>query len=450
MKKLQAIFFFIISFILIGNSFKYQFDFINIIISVLNLLLLLIYFKRHKRILTNIASYIVLTFIFFSLNLYAFGNFVGLMGEIYTYEQKESLAIFGNNVMLCFLLGSFIFRPSKKNNINSTDSNLLKPPFSKDFIYFIIIFAYTLSIISYSLGIGKMGSEGVPLPFKLGGIIILTRTDIIPIILMLIVARNWEDPSLKIYLIIFFIWAVLETFVMLSKSRLVYIFLPSILYYILREQKISKSLIKSLLPVIVIFILLYPIISALRYVRSESLISSKAIKESKELNEKMEGNQGNEGFRIQLYNRTFLAGQHYMNAYYETKNEDLFNFSRLPVIILLRGSAVYETQVIEGFPETASHSSGTTGITDPLLLGGAGFSYLTIFLFTFLASLIDSERLNRKILFKVFFLMLFINFIQIKSYSLFLDVLILPFIGCKTIDYILINNSYKKTINLIK
>lgn len=444
MTKYKLIILSVISFILIGNSIKFKFDIVDNFITFANILLAFQYLKVRKSFFQYLASYILLIFIFLSLNLYAFGDFIGLMGEFYNFSQKKSLAIFGNNIIFCFFIGSFLFKGNYKNyRSNYIDANL-RAPFSHKLLNIFIIFAFILSIISYILGIGKLGSQGVQLPFKLSGIIIMIRTDIVPVFLMIIVARNYKDPRLKIYLIIFFIWALFETFITLSKSRLVFTFLPAIIYYIFREQKINKKLIKSLLPIMAVFFLLYPIIGAMRYINSNSVFSLSAIRESKQLHDDMEGSNNENGIRIQFYNRTFLAGQHYMNAYNIFKDEGLFNFSRLPLIVLLGGSAVYETRIVEGFPETAIHSSGTTGITDPLLLGGRGLSYLSIFLFTFLASIIDNPKLNKKLLFKVFFLLIFISIIQVKSYSLFLDVLIIPFLACKCFEYYLISKSYRK------
>lgn len=451
MSKAKFIIWLCISFIFIGNAIKYNFDLYSTLIMVFNVMMTYHYLKVRKSLYNSLASVCLFLYIFLSLNLYAFGNFTGLMGEDYSLEQRCALALFGNNVMLCFYIGYIIFYKGDNNKTSKECiDKSLKQPISHSKINIVIVFAFGLSFISYILGIGRMGSEGVQLPFKLNGIIQMIRTDIIPIVLMIIIARNYRDKKLKKYLLIFFIFALLETFVMLSKSRLVFLFLPLVLYYILRERKIDKRILKALTPVIIVFFLLYPIIGAMRYIHSDSLLSVDSIKKSRELSEEIDNKKNKTGIQIQFYNRSFLAGQHYMNALYTIKKDIFFDFSRLPIIVLMGGSAAYETHVIEEFPETAIHSSGTTGITDALLLGGHGLAYLTVIIFMLFASIIDNPKLNKQLVLKVFFLLLFIEFVRGKSYSTFLDVLILPFIVCKVVEYYLIKKSYKKHYQLNK
>ncbi len=449
MSKFKLILWLCISAILLGNAVKFEFDGSETFILLFNIVMTYQYLTTRKSLYQSLASCCLLIYVFLSLNLYAFGNFMGLMGEQYTVEQRSALAVFGNNVLCCFLVGSMIFLSRRRERFNPQEiDKSLRRPFSPTVVWLILSVAFTLSFISYCLGIGRMGAEGVQLPFKLNGIIQMIRTDIIPIVFMMIVARNYRDKRLKKYLICFFFLALLETFVMLSKSRLVFLFLPLVLYYVLRERRIDKKLIKALLPVVVVFFLLYPIIGAMRYIDSDSLFSFSSIQKSKELSEDLESQKEGDGIQIQFYNRSFLAGQHFMNAYDTIKDEDLFDFSRFPLIVVMGGSAAYETHVIEQFPETAIHSSGTTGITDALLVGGRGLAYATILLLTFLASLIDSPKSNKKLMLKVFFLLLFIELIRAKSYSTFLDMLILPFMASKIFEYFIIRKSYTKDLQI--
>ena len=445
MSIIKFIFWSLVSIVLLGNAIKFEYSAFDLFVMVFNVFMTYHYLKLRKSLYQSLASFVLFIYIFLSINLYAFGNFTGLMDENYTTEQRAALALFGNNALMCFFIGSIIFSSKLKTTLKSDIvDRSLKPPISRTNVYTIICFAFVLSIVSYILGIGRMGAEGVQLPFKLNGIIQMIRTDVIPIVIMIVVARNYHDKKLKIYLILFFFLALLETFVMLSKSRLIFLFLPLLLYYILRERRINKRMIKAMLPVVLVFFLLYPIIGAMRYIKSDSRLSLNSIKESKELSEDLERKKDNDGIQIQFYNRSFLAGQHYMNAYPTLKGESLFNFSRLPIILVMGGSAAYETHVIEQFPETAMHSSGTTGITDALLLGGHGLAYITILLLTLFASMIDRPRLSRKLILKVFLLLLFIELIRAKSFSTFLDVLIVPFIASKIVEYFLIKKSYKK------
>lgn len=77
-------------------------------------------------------------------------------------------------------------------------------------------------------------------------------------------------------------------------------------------------------------------------------------------------------------NRTFMTPAQYMKDYSYINNEALFDFSKAPVLYAMGGSAVYQTFIIDGYPPTAIHSSGTSGLTDPLLHGGYGLSYIIV------------------------------------------------------------------------
>lgn len=405
------------------NSFKYDFSFPENIILCINAFLSFSYFYRLKCIYDNITSFLFFLYIFFSSVIYVT---FGIGGIEYSYGDNAALATFSNHIMFFFFLGSLFCALLCKKKYVSGDIGVAYIPYSKRCVFGILLLAFSLSLLSYVLGIGKMGGEGVQLPFKMNGIIQLIRTEIYPILLLLVVFRNRGDKRMKMYLILFFVWGLLECFVMYSKSRLVFLFLPIILYYILYNRKLDVSLVKKILPVLVVFFILYPVFGAMRYMHSDSLLST--FKEAQI--ETMETEE-NQPFWLQPYKRSFMLGGHYMNALPYIDDNVIFDFSRLVEIVLLGGSAAYTTYVIEGYPLTAVHSSGTTGLMDALLLGGYGFCYLTVLVLVLLASYIDGGFFVKILPLKVFFLLIFIDLIRAKTYTILIDALFIPFLVTK-------------------
>ncbi len=84
------------------------------------------------------------------------------------------------------------------------------------------------------------------LPFKLGGIIQLTRTDIVPIIILMIIysyKQNGRDLDKKDYLL-FIIWGIFEMFVRMSKSAMLITLIPIALYFVAGKYITPKIVLK--------------------------------------------------------------------------------------------------------------------------------------------------------------------------------------------------------------
>ncbi len=435
MNIFSALLFFIISGGVFWNLLFFQISNIHIVIALLDIILCFLYVRKIGKVFNHLGSLLVVTYIYFSLILYPLLQLRGLMGEKYTWYDYRECAIFGNTILFIFLFTSLIIFqfPSKEKK----KAYVLKPPLSSTLVYSIIITGFLLSTISYQIGIGRMGVANVTLPFKLAGIINLTRIEIYPILLLLIFAQNNSDPRLKSYLLLFLVWGVLECFVQLSKSRVIFLFLPLILYYLTVSKKLSKSFVQSTFIILLVFFMMYPIITYMRKLDSQEL-SISSIEKAQELSSE----KGNSNFLLEPYNRIFMSGQHYMNALPYIKGKEGFDFSRALYIYRIGGSAKFETHVIEKFPKSVHHSSGTTGITDAMLIGGKGLAYTIVVIFVLMAQYIDKESIGQRPLIKVFFLLLLLDFVRVQTITYFIDAMALPWISVKILSYYLLKKAY--------
>lgn len=433
MNKSLLFCFFSFCFLSIQNAIKYEFSFFNYFLCALNLFLSLVYFGKLKNVFENIASFFFFLYLFCSTTVYSSFQ---LFGDKYSFEDYTSLSLFANYIYFVFFFVSIICLYIRGENTNIAIP-ILKP-YSRFSVNVIVLFAFLLSLISYILGIGKMGVEGVQLPFKLSGIIMVTRLTIIPYLFLLVVIRNSDDKKIKRYFIYFFLWGIVECFVMLSKARLISVFFPIILYYMLTLKKVNFSLVKKIFPVILVFFMLYPIIGVMRSLQSNSIVSSfrEAAGEAYDEN-------SNIPFWLAPYKRVFMMGPYYMNALPYIENSKLFDYSKTVEIALWGGSAVYTTYVIDGYPLTAIHSSGTTGLLDALLVGGYGWCYLMVLLLVLFATYIDSNSLKTNFPLKILLFMIFFSLITTKTISYFLDGLLVPFMVGNIITAYLIMRSYK-------
>ena len=256
----------------------------------------------------------------------------------------------------------------------------------------LLFFCIGLSLFCYAIGLGRMGSEAVVLPFHLGGIINLFRSFMMPFLFAIImegyIIRKIKIPRFFWYYYI--IWAIIEIFAWLSKSILVSHMLPVLVLFYMYYKPSLLRILKILVPLVVFFLFLYPIVELMRNVDKDV-----SFKDSfKTASVEADRNDEKKSFLTPL-NRAFMFGQQYVQDYEYINEEDVFDFRKVPFIIAYGGSAGYQTYIIDNYPIGAHHSSGTCGIMDPLLFGGIGFMYIVIFIIVLIASLSDN-LINRK------------------------------------------------------
>ncbi len=342
-----------------------------------------------KSFNNNFCKWIVLICIWVSVVLMPAYHLVYHILKLHDIVQVDynRLVSFGARiyffVTISWTIFSFFYKRKKNANVKYKPIQI---PDGLILIFFIFLFC--LSTFCYAIGLGRMGTEGVELPFHLSGIINLFRRAFVPLFVAILVEnyvlRGKQMPR-KFY-VLFGLWTLFEVFAWMSKSILVSYFEPIAIVLYFYYKPTIKQLAKFVIPFAVGVLFLYPIIGAMRNVNSGSF--SETFSEAKSVADD-EADTDDVGPLMKPLNRTFMTAQQYAQDYSYLNQDELFDFSRTVPIILIRGAAAYQTFVIDGFPPNANHSSGTSGLMDPLLHGGYGLCYIFVFIFMLLATWTD-------------------------------------------------------------
>lgn len=320
------------------------------------------------------------------------------------------LLSFGSKVL--FIVNAFwLFIGARKSN------NIVRikyePFIMKDsLVTNIFIFMFALSIFSYSIGLSRMGGEEVALPFHMSGVINIIRISVFPF-LFSVICENYLIRKKKIpsrFLILFFVWGLLEVFVRLSKSALVFSFIFAILVFLLYERNSYKKVLKLSFPLVFLFFFLYPIIEAMRDIDGKDLKQS-FIMASSNVN-------SDESSRSLLkpLNRVFMIPSYFIKDYKYVDHDSFFDFSNTPALLAMGGAARYQTVEIDGFSLGAGQSSGTTGIQDPLLHGGYGLCYITVVLLFLFARFVDG--FEKKKMYSIYVFLLYNTFFFVNNVNI--------------------------------
>lgn len=374
---------------------------VDIVFNTLALLLML-YITTRFSFVNHLGKYLVLLSFWISLMLMpAFHLVKSLQGvtSVYGYtildRDYERILSFGAKILLLTSLSWLFFAVFSEKHKFRTFSYKAKPITSKT-IWLIFAFMYGLSIFSMSIGLSRMGGTEVQLPFHLSGIITLLRVTFFPFFAATI-AENYimrKKIIPKKFIILFVIWGLLEVFVRLSKAALVLSLIPSIVIMFIYYRPSLNKIIRVSAPLIIMFLLLYPIVETMRSQDTKSGIVNSFKLASTEL-------KGEEiSYFLQPLNRTFMTPAIFAKDYEFVNHSSFFDFSKAPLLIAVGGSARYQTIIIDGYPEDAHHSSGTTGLEDALLFGGYGFCYIIVVLIMLFAMYTD--RIGRKRKFTIY------------------------------------------------
>ena len=212
----------------------------------------------------------------------------------------------------------------------------------------------------------------------------------------------------------FFAWALLEMLVRTSKGAFLTSFLPTLIVYFISGNFNGKTAVTLFLPVITVFLVFYPVIENIRNIGDTSA-------ESYEQAFKM--SQDKDSDTSSPYLRLFINGTDYMKVKdVVNKDNTLFSFRRAPLLYAMGGAPAYITHVIDNTPSWSHHSSGATGIVDPLLWGGYGLCYVFMILFSFISFYVDNSKLFRNnLLYQLIALMFLKTFYMSRSISFFID-----------------------------
>lgn len=311
----------------------------------------------------------------------------GLGSDSISNRDFLALAKVSINVMFVFFCSVFIFNNTQNRRKCVVTTDII--PYINENALFII--AYILTLISFVLGLGRMGSEEHELPFHLTGIIHFLRTNIVPICALFVYARNKkEGKSNSRFIIWFFVWTLLEMFVRMSKGFLLRSFFPIIFFEFICGESNYKRILRRFSPMVIVFFLMYPVIESMRHMDSFNAAVNDAYSSQEDDGESgTYTNPSARDFLVRPFNRTFYSGYLFVKDQSYVDDNSLFDFSKMPVILAMQGSARYQTRIIDGYPEGLAHSSGTTSLVDAFLVGGYGLMYIQLVILTLLAVFID-------------------------------------------------------------
>lgn len=325
--------------------------------------------------------------------------------------------IFVHILYVIFFATCLLFRHRKKSFQNDTEVQMEKV--TKMQWNTLIVFMFSLSFISFSLGLSKMGTaQDVYLPFHLAGIINYTRMSVIPVIYPFFLIRTYNNSPKRTfnkYLFVYFLWLLVETFVRLSRGVLVSSIIDLGIIFILVGTLKIKDLIRYALPIVLISVALFPIVSALRSISGDNKLStndlSKATKSETQMDDTIRDS----------FLRMFSTVSFYDRIYTIIDKNSVFDFTRAPIILAMGGSHYYVTSEVDQRGLDEGHNSGSTGIIDSLLFGGYGFCYIVFFLSVAAMTLLDTKKIINRPFIRYILFSLFIWFIRYRSVSYFLD-----------------------------
>jgi len=406
-----------------------QLSAVTILLHTLAVILTLVVTSRFS-FFANFSKYVILLTYWISLMFMPVFKLVknitgedGAYGYAMTPLDYQRILSFSPSVIIVVCLSWMVFSAFRKKGrpvMYEYKPKLL----SKNSVYICFAVMYFCSALAVVFGIGRMGSEdSVVLPFHLNGIIVLAKMVFFPILFAIIVENyviNKRNVPNKYY-VLFTGWALIEVFTRLSKSALLNAFLTvAVLLFIYYRPKL-KTIIKIATPLFAAFLLLYPIVEIMRSSGDANLIES--FKSASSQDETSAGDM-----ILNPLNRTFMIPSYYAKDYTWVNHNSLFDFSKVPVLLVTGGAARYQTIVIDGFPPDAVNSSGTTGLQDPLLFGGYGLCYIVIVLLMLFAFLIDSLVYKRMISIYVTLLLLLWGFCNSQNITSFTDAVGLQYI----------------------
>ena len=378
--------FFIIISILIAVIIN-DLSFTVILLLIVNALLLCVFTVRHP-LNRNYAKYMVLFIIWISVIFMPGLHLVAPIMEGYeevTPKWDAELLNFGAPLS-CIVSFIMIMLAAKQKNSKIDKINPHPKTINRSWIEILTVISILLSLFSYATGLGRMGGEQIQLPFHLSGIINIYRWTLFPMLFAVFVENQLflgkKIPS-RIYLL-FFVWCIVEIFAWMSKSVFIYHILPLVGILFLCYKPSWKKVQKYVLIVLVPFILLYPIIEIMRASDSRESIADSFTSAREQAKEESVNNQ-----LLKPINRTFMFGAQFVqnNSYINTNQ--LFDFKNVPLLVLSGGAAGFQTFVIDQYPDGAIHSSGSSGLMDPLLHGGIGFMYIVVVLLCLVAAFVD-------------------------------------------------------------
>lgn len=425
--------------------FKYSLPVYDFILIVINLIIMHSYFKN-EILKDNFFVLFYLVYLFCSCQVVALFELtsVGFFKKEISYTEYRQLSIWSTHLFFVIMTTLILLKPifSQGNTIEiRTPRYLVSSRRIDSLLINFFIFVLCLQLLSLVFGLASnQFAASIVLPFHLNGLIDEIRSSIAAYVIVIYLFDRYikKESSNKKVIAIYFIYAFMEVILRNSKGAFVYSFLPVIALMGVMGKIDKKAIMKVIIPLVVSLVILYPIVETARVdgqITVSSVIDAANNMESVDMSEKSSP-----------YIRSFLTGVYYTKVVGEICNDELaFDFSHIPILLMLRGGSAYMTRIIDGIPEKHHHSSGITGLNDALLWGGYLLCYIVAALLAYLAISGDKAIVMRKNpLYKVILFFFFYDRLFGTTISFFIDSLLFSSIGTLLIKYFLTRYFYKK------
>ncbi len=306
-----------------------------------------------------------------------------------------------------------------------------------------LVFIYFLQVITLSLGINdSLEDAQVVLPFHLNGIIDELRVSVCQFVFCVYIYHKLTIGTKvnRSVVVMYIVYALIHMFVNNSKGAFAFAFFQVIILMIMMNRIKKGTVLKVFVPLILFFLITYPIVES---ARQNGQMTLRSFTETARAGGDIDAeNQSSPFLRI------FLSGVYYTKLVsYVEPNQTQFDFRRVPILVLT-GGAGYMTRMIDEVPETVHHSSGVTGLCDALLWGGYPLCYVITALLALFSFLGDHSRLFKgNVLYRVIFFMLFYNFLVATTVSYFIDSRFIASLGSIIIKILIVRMYFYKRMN---
>lgn len=440
---MQRFFFYIISIISTILAIKYHYGSIDVLLLVITMVLSFFFFQKMGKIKDNILVLFLIIYILLAVHVVALFELssIGFFKDYIYRKEYLALAVWGNRLYFILFMALYICKKIKYKKVK--ENVCRKPNASLDTPFIILtIFTYFLAIVSLFLGSSDLGGDvKIVLPFHLNGLIDELRANVYPFAFAIYVFDSLKKhhPVQRKIIVLFIIYVIAEVLVRSSKGAFLFSFLPVLELLAFMGYYSRKNIVKIVVPLLVVFLFLYPLIETARREGSVTVSSLQDASRAEKSNQAEEHSSP--------YIRAFLTGVYYTKMI-DVISDDQFAFDlrRVPLLISMDfGGVSYMTNVLDGVPDGSKQSSGVTGLCDALLWGGYPLCYIVLFLLVLLCYWGDNKGFMRNTpLYRVILFYIVYRLVLGRTISVFSDTFFFAMAGSSFIKYLVTKYYYKK------
>jgi hypothetical protein len=260
-----------------------------------------------------------------------------------------------------------------------------------DSFYIYVTMSIILIFLTYYLKLGSLTGVGVELPYKLTGILVLTKRLLIPFAL-LCYADFWyykDNKKFNLVVILFIIYQVVNGVLIFSKGAL-FIGLTPLIFLFLYKGVLRKKYVAIVAALFFVTILFYKGAQDLRDIKKfqgydVSISDVQVVSGITEVEDSL----------FSVLSRIFKDGLYLCEI--GQKFNGLYDENRFKDVIKFKGSANYYTRVIMKIPYAIKTSLGTALLSDAFLVGGFIFCIFTIILMSMFSVILDCWVFNLRL-----------------------------------------------------